>query len=266
MMANGSRATTGKLALFFFFNAVFAFCAALFLHELGHAVMIKLIYGYFPQISINPMAGGYVSYYGAPASSTDQLWISSGGMILGLAAGLLCAGSGVWLWRSVWAAPVILLGIVSLSVNALMLTAGYFLFSSGDIHRMIAHGFPLGGAVVLGLAGLLFSGYVLMRALPYFGLDHTSTLPQKYLVLGSGVVLYGGLVLMVPVFTQDMPELVKKGTYVLTTLGVLAGGLFLVDWGMRHLPGPRQSAHPVSSAQLGVSFVLAATAFIWIGF
>lgn len=265
-MTGGSRGATGKLALFFFFNAVFAFCAALYLHELGHAVMVKWIYGYFPKMSMNPMAGGFVSYYGVPASSTDQLWISSGGMLFGVGAGLVCALSGVGLWRSVWAAPVILLGIVSLSVNALMLTVGYFLFSSGDIHRMIAHGFPLGGAVVLGLAGLLLSGYVMMQALPYFGLDHTSTLLQKYLVLGSGVLLYGCLVLMVTVFTRDMPELLKKGKYVLTTLAVLGGGLFLVDWGLRRLPGPRRTAQAVSWTQLGVSFLLAVTAFIWIGF
>lgn len=259
------RRDTLVRVLYFFFSAVFAFCVALYIHEAGHALMIKAVHGYFPKMSMNPLAGGYVSYYAAPATAAQRLAISSGGIVAGIIAGVACAGSGLAVWRSVWAAPVILLGIVSLCVNALMLTAGYFLFATGDIHRMVGHGFPVWLATVLGLAGLAAGGWFLIGALPFFGLDSTSTLTEKYIVLGSGVVFYGVLVLAVAAARADAAELQKKFMYVAATLGVLSVGLVLVDRAVRRFPGTPPSRQPVGARHVIFSAVLAAAAFVMTG-
>lgn len=259
------RADIFRKAVFFFFNAVFAFCAALFVHECGHALFIKWIHGYYPRMTMNPLAGGYVSYYAAPATAAERLWISAGGILVGITAGVACAAAGLAVRKTVWAAPLILWGIVSLSVNSLMLAAGYFLFATGDLHRMAASGFSVPLATGLGLAGLLLSGYLLVRALPYFGLDHTSALAEKYWVLGSGVAVYGTFVLTATALAGDAPGLAKKSVYVGATVSVLAVGVWLVDRTAGRLPGTAAVPCTVRNRHLVFSAALAAAAFILTG-
>ncbi|MCA9393812.1 MAG: hypothetical protein KC900_06380 [Candidatus Omnitrophica bacterium] len=254
-------AWTTVRAFFFFCNAVFAFCAALFIHELGHALFIKAVHGYFPKISMNPLAGGHVSYYADPSTFAQQLWISSGGILLGSVAGVVCAVIGLGLLQTVWAAPVILFGIVSLCINSLMLTAGYFLFPTGDIHRMVDLGFPVWLAVVCGVSGLFAGGYLMLLALPYFGLDRDSTLMEKYIVLGSGVALYGGLVLGVTILLEDAHHLQQRIKYVTTMILVLVVGLHVIEQAAPLLPRTRTSQHQVRGVHLVFSAVLALGAF-----
>ena len=259
------RADVAKKALFFFCCAVFAFCTALYLHEWGHALLIKIIHGYFPKMTMNPLSGGYVSYYAAPATEAERLWISGGGILVGMIGGGAAAAGGLFFGRSVWAAPVILFGIVSVCVNALMLTAGYFLFATGDIHRMVDAGFPVALATVLGLLGLLAGGYIMVRALPYFGLDRHAPMTEKYIVLGGGVVLYGAFVLVSSAWANDTYDLMKKIKYVTATLTVLAVGLWMVDRSAGRLAGTRDTRYIVHGRHLAFSGLLAAAAFYLVG-
>lgn len=252
-------------SLFFFFNAVFAFCMALYIHELGHAVAVKSVHGYWPSMTMNPLAGGYVTYYDAPATDTQRLWISSAGILLGLIVGACLSVCGLRFWKSIRSAGIILLGVVAMSVNSLMLTLGYFLFGAGDIHRMVDYGFPVWLSVMLGIAGLVLSGYFLVQALPYFGLDAESSMVEKYVVLGSGVLLYGCLVLIVALWRSDSYEFVKKLKYVGATLAVLFAGLWGVDRVARRLTIAPAGTYVISWRYVLESAVLAGCAFWFIG-
>ncbi len=257
---SGGAGTMIKAA-YFFFNAVFAFCAALVVHECGHAVFVKMVHGYYPQISMNPLAGGYVSYYSAPATAGERLLISSGGILVGSLTGITAAVAGLAWWRSAWSAPAILFGIVSLCVNALMLTVGYVIFETGDLHRMVAAGFSPWLAAVLGAGGLMLGGYFMARALPRFGLDHHAPLIEKYIVLVSGVLLYGAFVLLATVLGDDAQHLPRKVKYVTVTVTVLVAGLWVVDAAARRLPDAPAGRYAVTGRHVAVSALLAAAAF-----
>ncbi|MBU4333261.1 MAG: hypothetical protein KKD07_02345, partial [Candidatus Omnitrophica bacterium] len=231
-----------KLVVFFFSSSVFAFSISLFLHEFGHAIFVYFITGFFPQIRFNPLSGGSVLYNVIdPISAFYKTLISGGGIIFGIALGIIIVLFTLRFFRSPWATPFILIGFISTGVNSIMLFVSPFIFNLGDVIKINSLGVPIYVTFLAGGVFLYISLILFIYCMPYFGLDDSCSLKKKCAVILGSVSIYSIIILANTAVVQKEKLLYYSNLIILILLTLLLG-ISIAHYGQKHFVKMRMKA------------------------
>jgi len=253
-----------KLVIFFFCSSVFAFSISLFLHEFGHSIFVYFITGSFPKINFNPLSGGSVLYnVTAPIITFHKILISGGGIIFGLAIGIIIVLSILRFFRSAWATPFILIGFVSTGVNSIMLFVSPFIFNLGDVIKINSLGVPIYVTFLAGGVFLYISLILFVYCLPYFGLDDSCSLKKKCAVILGPVIIYSIIILANTALVQK-EKLMYYSDLIILILITLLLGVSIVHYGQKYFVKMRMKAFEIKWFHVGFSLLLSIIIFVLI--
>lgn len=176
-----------RLSLFLFGSFAIGYNLATALHELGHAIALRMTGGVVGGIVLHPFTWSYTYYSSAPKFPILTSW--AGILFESLSALLLVA----LVWRSrrqSWSLLATVIGIVALAKAGLYASIDAILLTGGDATNLIDLGAP--PALVISVGLVLVAASLLLAVAAFRSIDFGpgSSLRERALVLEAGLLPY----------------------------------------------------------------------------
>ena len=168
-----------KKILFLFAAVTFAVLMAVFLHEMGHALGLKIATGQAATITFNPLHGAVTVYANQAMTQAQAQLVTAGGILFGALLGIVL-GLAAWrLGQPLWSAPFLLVGVLSSGLNGLMLVIGTAINQPNDIGRLLSLGVSPLLMFFAGLVLLLICLGLFLLVLPALGISARTSLGER---------------------------------------------------------------------------------------
>ena len=218
-----------KQILFFLGSLTFALLVTVYLHELGHVIGLNIATGQRASIAFNPFQGAATTYTQQSMNQLQGLIVTGGGLFFGSFISLAFSLFVWYMFRSSWAAPFMLIGVLGSGLNALMMLIGTTINQPNDIGRLLELGASPIILICAGIILLLFSGMFLLLTLPYMGIKATTPLRERFLIFIGGMIPYL-LCVLVYNYLKQPEKLAVYMTYTVWSLGLTFVAIFVTGW------------------------------------
>jgi len=215
--------------------AIFAFLAAVCLHELGHAFAIYVTEHEIARISFHPFTGAVTSYTTAAGDPTAARLVSAGGVMFGSLFSLLISFPFIFRFRNPWTTPFSMIAVAALAGNGLILVTGAVFSNVSDVIKLLSLGVSKWVLLSSGVLLLLLSLYLFLLISSDLGFGPKVVFRKRCAILCGAIFPY---ILCILVYNAIF-QIERIGSYLIFTLGgsaLAVAGVFVCGYWQSRVP------------------------------